>query len=129
MDRDRSSDNGAFDTTQDVMLDRMTDKALKLINGDRGDVGVLCEVVCDMALVMASLTRGGCRLAHRHTEDPAEALRNFEKSFREELQTLRGEFSQKDGFKLTWPALWAYLATLGTFGMFLWVLVDHLLGS
>lgn len=111
-----------LDTTQDVMLNRMTDKALKLINGSRGDVGVLCEVVCDMALVIASLTRSGCRLAHTHTEDPEKALHAFDESIHRELQS-------RSGFKLTWPALLAYLATLGTFGTFLWVLLDRLLGE
>jgi hypothetical protein len=69
-----------------ALLDRLRTKAKSLQNGKRADVATLCDVVCDMAHLLASIAEHGC---HKFDEEHAPP-----------------------GF--SWPACVAYLATLGT---------------
>ena len=67
-----------------ALLSRLRDKALSLQNGKRGDLGVLSDVVCDMAHLLASIAEHGC---HR--------------------------FDEYHAARFGWPACVAFLASLG----------------
>ena len=68
-----------------ALLSRLRSKAKSLQNGNRGDIGVLSDVVCDMAHLLASIAEHGC---HR--------------------------FDEAHQPRFGWPACVAFIATLGT---------------